>query len=76
MSEKLDGLKSEYVSKLRRLSLLNAGMSYDDIETYERYLKSDEPEELEEQAQALVADINGEDGFGDPSENRTTWKIF
>lgn len=76
MSEKLDVIKSEYISKLRKLSLLDAGMNYNDIETYEHYLKSDEPEELEQEAQAIVSDVNQEDNFGDPSENRTTWKIF
>lgn len=76
MSEKLEQAKSNYLEKLKRVKLLEAGVNHSDVDVYVKYLKSDDEQELEEEAQAIVADINGEDGFGDPSQNRTTWKIF
>lgn len=76
MSEKLEQAKSNYLEKLKKVKLLEAGVDHSDVDVYVKYLKSDDEQELEEEAQAIVADINGEDGFGDTSQNRTTWKIF
>lgn len=79
MSDKLEQLQQEYADKLKRLKLLDAGVDHSDVDVYVKYLKSDDEQELEEEAQAIVADIKqqntAQDSFGDPSQG-TTWKIF
>jgi len=76
MSEKLEQSKSEYIDKLKRLKLLEAGIEYSEVDTYVKYLKSDNAEEIEEEAQAIVADIKQQNTTTDVYHDKTVWKPF
>lgn len=57
MSEELERIKSDYTTKLKKLKLLEAGVDYTDLDVYVKYISADNEEEIEKQAQELVADI-------------------
>lgn len=76
MKKKLEQAKAEYIDKLKRLKLAQAGVSYDDIDTYVKYLTADKEKEIEQQAKAIVADIKKEDSFGDVYVDDRVWKPF
>ena len=74
--DELEQAKSEYTDKLKRVKLLEAGVDYTDVNVFVKYLKSDDPEEIEEEAQAIVADIEQHNTATDVNHNKTTWKPF
>lgn len=81
MSEKLEQAKSEYIEKLKRVKLIEAGVGIDDVDRYIKYIDSTDAETIEQEAQAIVSDINQQDGFGDVynqllEESKNVWKPF
>ena len=54
----MDDLQQAYVSKLKKLALLDAGIDYSDLSTYEKYLTSNDEQEIKQQAEELAADIS------------------
>lgn len=76
MSEKLNAKRKEYIEKLKRLKLAEAGVAYDDLDTYVKYLNADSKEEIEKQAQAIVSDIKQHHPALDSYRNNHIWKPF
>ena len=76
MDDKLTKAQEEYIDKLNRLKLLEAGLEYVDVDTDVKCLKSDNEEEIEEEAQAIVADIKQQNTTTDVYHDKTVWKPF
>ena len=71
MSDRIDELKAKLIEKKKRLALLKAGFSYDDSGDYVAFIDGDNEEELEEEAQELLADVKAHntakpDAYHDP----------
>lgn len=62
---KLEQLKADYASKLKRLALADAGAAYDDLDRYARYLSADDEESLEKQANSVLSDAKAQDRYAD-----------
>ena len=54
----MDDLQQTYISQYKKLALLDAGIDYTDIPTYEKYLTSNDEQEIKQQAEELAADIS------------------
>lgn len=54
----LEELKREYTEKYKRLALLDCGIDYTDIDTYVKYLTSDDEKQIKQQAEELAQDID------------------
>lgn len=76
MSEELEKAKSEYLLKLRHIKLLEAGVNFDDVERYTKFINAENEEEIENQAQTVAADIKREDNYADVYTDDRTWKPF
>jgi len=78
--DKLDEIKREYDSKLKKLALLNAGMDFNEVDAYIKYITADNEQEIEQQALELSEDISAHntayfgDAYRDPRSN--TISIF
>jgi len=53
-----DDLQQAYVSKLKKLALLDAGIDYTNLTAYEKYLTGDDEQEIKRQAEELAQDIS------------------
>lgn len=76
MNEKLEQTKAEYIDKLKRLKLAQAGFDYSNIDNYVKYLKTDDEKELEKEAEALLADVRQHNTATDVYIDATAWKPF
>lgn len=54
----MDDLQQTYISQYKKLALLDAGIDYTDIDAYEKYLTSNDEQEIKQQAEELAADIS------------------
>lgn len=76
MSEKLEQAKNEYLTKLKKVKLLEAGVDYNDLDIYAKYINADSKEEIEKEAQAIVADIEQHHTATDVYIDNRVWKPF
>ena len=76
MSDKLEQARAEYIDKLRKLKLLEAGVDYGDVDVYVKYLQADNADELEQEAAAIVADIKQQSTVQDAYIDERIWKPF
>lgn len=80
MSE-LEKVKSEYLTKLKKVKLVEAGTGIDEADNYIKYINGNNVEEIEQEAQTIVGDLNKKDGFGDVynqrlEQSKNTWRPF
>lgn len=57
MSEELERVKSDYLAKLKKLKLLEAGVDITGVDKYVKYIKASDEKEIEKQVQELITDI-------------------
>ena len=76
MSEKLDAVKAEYIEKLRKVKLLEAGIPHDSVSVYEKYITAEKPTEIEKQAQEIYADIKQQNTATDFHIDKRSWNPF
>lgn len=76
MSEKLEQAKTEYLNKLRKVALAEAGVDISDVETYSKYISADKPAEIEAEAQAIVLDIKQQNTSADVRHDTRKWNPF
>jgi len=76
LSDKLEQARAEYIDKLRKLKLLEAGVDYGDVDVYVKYLQADNADELEQEAAAIVADIKQQSTVQDAYIDERIWKPF
>lgn len=76
MSDKLNELykvKSDYLTKLKKVKLIEAGVDITAADTYIKYISAEKPEEIEKQVQELIADIKQHNTAKD---NKKIWRPF
>lgn len=73
MSEELERIKSDYLTKLKKLKLLEAGVDITGVDAYVKYIKADNEDEIEKQARELVADI---EQHNTAKADKKTWRPF
>lgn len=77
MSNKLDQAKSDYLDKLKKVKLAEAGIDYNDLDVYVKYISAEDEKEIEKEAQAIVADVKQQNkNFGDVYQDNKVWKPF
>lgn len=76
MSEKLEQVKNDYLTKLKKVKLAELGIDIDDVDNYVDYITADNEEEIEKQARLIVADVNRKPNYVDPKVDEKVWKPF
>lgn len=77
MSGKLEQARTEYLEKLRKVKLIEAGVDYSDVGIYTKYISADKPEEIEKEARAIVADIKQKNTAApDAHHDKRVWNPF
>ena len=56
-NEELERIKSDYLTKFKKLKLLEAGIDITAADKYVKYIKASDEKEIEKQVQELIADI-------------------
>lgn len=75
-NDKLEQARNEYLDKLKKVALLDAGVSFSDVDIYVKYLKADDEAEIEQEAAEIVADIKQQNTVTDVYHDETAWKPF
>ena len=73
MSEELERVKGDYLAKLKKLKLLEAGIDISGVDKYVKYINAADEKEIEKQVQELIADI-AQHNTG--KLDKKTWKPF
>lgn len=74
-TSKLEQVKAEYVEKMKKVALIEAGFSIEEAGDYIKFIKADDEEEIERQAMDLIADVKQHvTTIKKPSKN--VWKPF
>ena len=77
MSEKLEQAKADYLTKLKKVKLAEAGIDYNDLDVYVKYINAEDEKEIEKEAQAIVADVKQQNkNFGDVYQDDKVWRPF
>lgn len=77
MSNKLDQAKSDYIEKLKKVKLAEAGIDYNDLDVYVKYINAEDEKEIVKEAQAIVADVKQQNkNFGDVYQDDKVWRPF
>lgn len=75
-AKELEQIKADYIDKQRRLALLDAGIDYNDVSTYVKYIKATSNAEIKQQAAEIAADINQQSQLADVYIDKHVWKPF
>lgn len=75
-TSKLEQAKADYIEKLKKVKLLDAGIDYDDVDRYIKYIDADSEEEINRQANELADDINQQSQLADVYIDEHVWKPF
>ena len=76
MSNKLDQAKSDYIEKLKKVKLAEAGIDYNDLDVYVKYISAEDEKEIEKEAQAIVADLKQHNTATDVHHDPRSWNPF
>ena len=74
-TKELEQTKANYIEKQKRLALLDAGISYDDVSAYVKYITATSNDGIKKEAEEIVADINGH-YFADVYQDSRVWRPF
>lgn len=74
-TSKLEQVKAEYIEKMKKVALIEAGFSVDEAGDYIKFIKGDDEEEIERQALDLIADVK-QHVTTSAKPNNGTWKPF
>ena len=72
-SEELARVKSDYLTKLKKLKLLEAGVDITGVDKYVKYINAVDEDEIEKQVAELIADIKQHNTAKD---NKKIWQLF
>lgn len=73
----LDEIKAEYLTKLKLVKLVEAGVDIDNAEQYVKFITADNEDEITLQAAEIVADINKTPNYVDPKVSKdSVWNPF
>ena len=73
--KELEQVKSEYIAKMKKVALIEAGFSVDEASDYIKFIKADDEEEIERQALDLIADVK-QHVTTSKKPNNNVWKPF
>ena len=73
--KELEQVKAEYVEKMKKVALIEAGFSIDEAGDYVKFIKADDEEEIERQAMDLIADVK-QHVTTSKKPNNNVWKPF
>lgn len=76
MSGKLEQAKANYIEKLKRVKLIEAGIDYNDVSTYVKYISATSKDGIKKEAEEIVADINQQTQFSDGYQAPRSWNPF
>lgn len=76
MSGKLEQAKANYIEKLKRVKLIEAGIDYNDVSTYVKYINAVNSDEIDREVAEIVADINQQTQFSDGYQAPRSWNPF
>lgn len=76
MSEKLSQARTEYLEKLRKVKLLEAGVDYSDVDIYTKYINAEKPADIEKEARAIADDIKENNTATDVNHDTRKWNPF
>jgi len=68
--------KAKYLETLKQKALLDAGFTFGQLPTYERYISGETVEEIEQQATELATEVSKKPKYTDPSRKRSGWNPF
>lgn len=71
----LEQVKSEYIEKMKKVALIEAGFSINEAGDYIKFIKADDEDEIERQALELVEDVKRHMTTS-AKPNNGTWKPF
>lgn len=72
----LEKARQDYLTKLKKLALLDAGVSYNDVDLYVKYVNIDDEKEIENSAIEVANDINRKSETGDVyNQSADTWSF-
>lgn len=75
-TKELEQAKSDYLTKLKKVKLLEAGIDYNDVDVYIKYINAEDEKEIERQAAEIVADIKQHNTATDVYIDDRAWKPF
>lgn len=77
MGNKLEQAKADYLTKLKKVKLAEAGIDYNDLNVYVKYINAEDEKEIEKEAQAIVADLKQHNkNIGDVRQDDKVWRPF
>lgn len=76
MNEELEQVKKDYLDKLRKVKLIEAGIDINEVDRYVKYVNVDDEQEIEEQANTIAADANRKPNYINQHVDSRTWKPF
>lgn len=72
--KELEQAKAEYIAKMKKVALIEAGFSVDEAGDYIKFIKADDEDSIERQALDLIADVKQHVTSNKPQNN--VWKPF
>lgn len=76
MSEKLVQAKSEYLDKLRKVKLAEAGVDISEVDVYAKYISAEKPGDIEKEAREIYSDIRQQNTATDVHHDSRVWNPF
>lgn len=77
MNKKLEQARENYLEKLKKVKLVEAGIEYSDADIYAKYVTADKPEEIEKEANEIVADVKKQNtAVTDTHHDKRVWNPF
>lgn len=73
MSEELERIKSDYLTKFKKLKLLEAGVDISGVDKYVKYINAADEKEIEKQVAELITDI---ERHNTAKLDKKTWRPF
>lgn len=75
MNEKLEQTKNEYLTKLKKVELVKAGIDIDIVDDYLMFIDAENKEKIKEQAEIVAGDALGEPVSIEKGDKKV-WTLF
>lgn len=75
MNEKLEQTKNEYLTKLKKVELVKAGIDIDIVDDYLMFIDAESKEKIKEQAEIVAGDALGEPVSIEKGDKKV-WTLF
>lgn len=75
-TKELEQVKADYLTKVKQVALIEAGIDFNDVDVYIKYINADDEKEIERQASEIVADIERRNTATNVYIDDRVWKPF